>query len=162
MLDAVQIQRILPHRFPFLFIDGVESVDLDAQGGPTIVALRLVSNTDPILQGHFPGNPIVPGVIQVETMAQAAAILSHLAGKFDPDQHHCLFMGIEAARFRAPVVPGERLEIHVQALRLGRIGKFKGEVRVGSKVKSNATFTAVVQPKAPESSPTPSGPEEPA
>lgn len=150
MLDPVQIQRILPHRFPFLFIDGVESVDLEADGGPSIVALRLVSMTDPILQGHFPGNPVVPGVVQVETMAQAAVVLCHLAGKFDPSTHHCLFMGIEGARFRAPVVPGERLEIHVQALRMGRIGKFKGEVRVGEQLKSNATFTAVMQPKAAE------------
>ncbi len=146
MLD-VEITKILPHRYPFLFIDGVESVDLEAEGGPSIVALRLVSNSDPILQGHFPGYPVVPGVVQVETMAQAAVVLAHLAGKFDQNTHHCFFMGIEQARFRAPVVPGERLEICVQALRLGRVGKFKGEVRVGDQLKSNATFTAVMQPK---------------
>ncbi|MCA9704838.1 MAG: 3-hydroxyacyl-ACP dehydratase FabZ [Myxococcales bacterium] len=150
MLDIVQIQRILPHRYPFLFLDGVESVDLEAEGGPSIVAIRMVSGSDPILQGHFPGNPIVPGVVQVETMAQAAAVLTHLAGKFDQTTHHCLFMGIEAARFRAPVVPGERLEIHVQALRLGRVGKFKGAIKVGEQLKSDATFMAVIQPKAPE------------
>lgn len=146
MLD-LQIQQILPHRFPFLFIDGVESVDLEAEDGPSIVAIRMVSNSDPILQGHFPGNPVVPGVVQVETMAQAAVVLAHLAGHFDQRTHHCFFMGIEKASFRAPVVPGERLEIRVQALRLGRVGKFKGEVRVGDALKSNATFTAVMQAK---------------
>ncbi len=146
MVD-VEIQKILPHRFPFLFIDGVESVDLEAEGGPSIVALRLISNSDPILQGHFPGFPVVPGVLQVETMAQAAVVLAHLAGKFDQNTHHCFFMGIEKARFRAPVVPGERLEVHVKALRLGRVGKFEGECRVGDELKSNAIFTAVMQPK---------------
>ncbi len=147
MLDAVQIQKILPHRFPFLFVDGVEAFDGEAEGGPTIVAIKMVSMSDPILQGHFPGNPIVPGVVQVEAMAQAAVVLAHLAGHFDANLHHCFFMGIESARFRAPVVPGERLEIHVKALRLGRVGKFSGEVRVGAQVKSSATITAVIQAK---------------
>jgi beta-hydroxyacyl-ACP dehydratase FabZ len=147
MLDAVAVQRILPHRFPFLFIDGVESVDLEAPGGPSIVAIKMVSMSDPILQGHFPGNPIVPGVVQVEAMAQAAVVLANLAGHFDQALHHCFFMGIEKARFRAPVVPGERLEIRVQALRVGRVGKFEGEVRVGAQVKSSATITAVIERK---------------
>jgi 3-hydroxyacyl-[acyl-carrier-protein] dehydratase len=147
MLDVVQIQNILPHRFPFLFVDGVESYDAAAEGGPSIVALKLVSMSDPILQGHFPGNPIVPGVVQVEAMAQAAVVLAHLAGHFDVTLHHCFFMGIETARFRAPVVPGERMEIRVQALRLGRVGKFAGEIRVGAQVKSSATITAVIERK---------------
>lgn len=147
MLDAVQVQKILPHRFPFLFVDGVESWDANAEGGPTIVALKLVSMSDPILQGHFPGNPIVPGVVQVEAMAQAAVVLAHLTGHFDANLHHCFFLGIESARFRAPVVPGERLEIRVQAQRLGRVGKFAGEIRVGDKIKSSATITAVIELK---------------
>ena len=154
MLDAVSVQRILPHRFPFLFIDGVDSFDADAEGGPSIVALKLVSMSDPILQGHFPGHPIVPGVVQVEAMAQAAVVLAHLTGHFDQELHHCFFMGIEKARFRAPVVPGERLEIHVKALRMGRVGKFEGEVRVGAQVKSSATIMAVIEPKAPPTSTT--------
>jgi beta-hydroxyacyl-ACP dehydratase FabZ len=147
MLDAVQVQKILPHRFPFLFVDGVESWDREAEGGPRIVAIKLVSMSDPILQGHFPGYPVVPGVVQVEAMAQAAVVLAHLTGHFDAERHHCFFMGIESARFRAPVVPGERLEIRVQAQRLGRVGKFAGEIRVGDKVKSSATITAVIEPR---------------
>ncbi len=143
MLDAVQIQQILPHRFPFLFIDRVVQWEADK----SLVALKLVSMSDPILQGHFPGHPILPGVVQVEAMAQAAVILAHLSGHFDHTTHHCYFMGIDKARFRAPVVPGETLEIHVEAQRLGRLGRFSGEVRVGSQVKSSGSFTAVIEPK---------------
>ncbi len=146
MLDAVRIQAILPHRYPFLFIDAVREYD---EAGPSVVALKLVSNSDPILQGHFPGNPIVPGVVQVEAMAQAAVVLAHLAGHFDAATHHCFFMGIEKAKFRAPAVPGECLEIRVKAERLGRIGKFSGRVTVGEEIKSTATFTAIMQAKDP-------------
>lgn len=153
MLDVVQVQAILPHRYPFLFIDGVESFDGEAEGGPTIVAIKMVSVSDPILQGHFPGNPIVPGVVQVEAMAQAAVLLAHLAGHFDQALHHCLFLGIEKARFRAMVVPGERLEIRVHALRMGRVGKFEGEIRVGAQIKSSAIITAVIEPKDKGQSP---------
>jgi 3-hydroxyacyl-[acyl-carrier-protein] dehydratase len=80
LLDAVQIQKILPHRFPFLFLDRV----ISAVPGESIVAQKLVSMSDPILQGHFPGNPILPGVVQVEAMAQAAVVLASLSGIFDP------------------------------------------------------------------------------
>lgn len=144
LLDAVQIQKILPHRYPFLFIDRV----LAATAGESIVAQKLVSVGDPILQGHFPGFPILPGVVQVEAMAQAAVILANLSGVFDPALHNCFFMGIQEAKFRAPVVPGEVLTIEVKAQRLGRIGKFSGETRVGEQIKSSGVFTAIVEPKA--------------
>lgn len=143
LLDSVQIQEILPHRFPFLFLDRV----IAATPGESIVAQKLVSMSDPILQGHFPGNPILPGVVQVEAMAQAAVVLASLSGLFDPKLHNCYFIGIQEAKFRAPVVPGEVLTIEVKALRLGRVGKFAGEVRSGDQVKSSGTFTAIIQPK---------------
>lgn len=144
MLDAVQIQKILPHRFPFLFIDRV----IEIQPGEAIVAHRLVSNSDPILQGHFPGNPIVPGVVQVEAMAQAAVVLAHASGHFDPELHNCYFIGIQDAKFRAPAVPGEVLVIRVRAERLGRVGKFSGEVSTDAGVKSSASFTAIIDAKS--------------
>ncbi|HEY8377110.1 MAG TPA: 3-hydroxyacyl-ACP dehydratase FabZ [Nannocystis sp.] len=143
LLDAVQLQKILPHRFPFLFLDRVVS----ATPGESIVAQKLVSMSDPILQGHFPGFPILPGVVQVEAMAQAAVVLAHLSGVFDPATHNCLFTGIQEAKFRAPVVPGDVLTIEVKALRIGRIGKFSGETRVGDQVRSSGVFTAILEPK---------------
>lgn len=147
-MDAVQIQKILPHRYPFLFIDRVAEV----VPGESIVAEHLVSVSDPILQGHFPGNPIVPGVVQVEAMAQAAIILAHASGMFDPQHQICYFIGIQAAKFRAPARPGEVLRIAVKAERLGSIGKFSAEVTANGQVKSSASFTAVIEPK-PEAAP---------
>ena len=143
-LDSIQIQKILPHRYPFLFIDRV----VEVVPKQSIHAQKLVSNCDPILQGHFPGNPILPGVVQVEAMAQAAVILAYYSEVFDPDTQICYFMGIQDAKFRAPVVPGDVLEIHIQAVRVGRIGKFTGEIRgVDGKVRSSAKFTAIVDKK---------------
>lgn len=145
-LDIIQIQRMLPHRYPFLFIDRV----LAWEAEKTIHARKLVSASDPILQGHFPGYPIVPGVVQVEAMAQAAALLAQLSGAFDPATQLCLFMAINEAKFRAPVVPGDVLDIHVHALRIGRIGKFEGKVEVEGGLRSSATFTAVVEKRPTE------------
>ncbi|MBA3548697.1 MAG: 3-hydroxyacyl-ACP dehydratase FabZ [Nannocystis sp.] len=143
LLDVVQIQKILPHRFPFLFLDRV----ISAVSGESLVAQKLVSISDPILQGHFPGYPILPGVVQVEAMAQAGVVLAHLSGLFDPELHHCFFVGIQEAKFRAPVVPGEVLTIEIKALRLGRLSKLSGEIRAGDQLKSSATFTAVIDLK---------------
>jgi 3-hydroxyacyl-[acyl-carrier-protein] dehydratase len=145
VIEAAQLEKILPHRYPFLFLDRV----IEVTPGESVVALRLVSNSDPILQGHFPGNPIVPGVVQVEAMAQAALVLAHATGAFDVAKHNCFFIGIQDAKFRAPAVPGEVLRIEVKAQRIGRVGKFSGEVRCGEQLKSSATFTAIIEPKAP-------------
>jgi 3-hydroxyacyl-[acyl-carrier-protein] dehydratase len=142
-LDINQIQAMLPHRYPFLFIDRVVAWEPNA----SIVARKLVSMSDPILQGHFPGNPIMPGVVQVEAMAQAAALLAQLSGAFDPSTQLCLFTGIQDAKFRAPVVPGDVLDIEVNAERLGRIGKFSGAISVDGAPRSSAKFTAVIGPR---------------
>lgn len=140
-LDITQIQQMLPHRYPFLFIDRVVGWEVSKQ----IHARKLVSMSDPILQGHFPGNPIVPGVVQVEAMAQAAALLAQLSGVFDPTRQLCMFVGIQDAKFRAPIVPGDVLDIRVEALRVGRIGKFEGRIEVEGAERSSAKFTAIIE-----------------
>ncbi len=142
-LDINQIQGMLPHRYPFLFIDRVVGWEAEK----SIHARKLVSMSDPILQGHFPGYPVVPGVVQVEAMAQAAALLAQLSGAFDPQTQLCLFMGIQEAKFRAPVIPGDVLDIEVVPQRLGRIGKFSGEIKVDGVVRSSAKFTAIIEPR---------------
>ena len=140
-IDATEVQSILPHRYPFLFIDRVVEVVPDT----SIVAEHLVSMSSSILQGHFPGHPVLPGVVQVEAMAQAAVVLAHQSKRFDPALHHCYFMGIKEAKFRGIVAPGDVLQIRVTAERLGRVGKFSGECYVGDQLKSSATITAVIE-----------------
>jgi 3-hydroxyacyl-[acyl-carrier-protein] dehydratase len=156
-LDSAQIHAMLPHRFPFLFIDRV----VEWEVGAWIHARKLVSHSDPILQGHFPGNPIVPGVVQVEAMAQAAVILAQLSGGFDPTTQLCLFMGIQEAKFRSLAVPGDVLDIRVTAERLGKIGKFSGEIKADGAVRSSAKFTAIVTtlPSASPAAPVAAGGE---
>ncbi len=142
-IDAAEIQSILPHRYPFLFIDRVLEVVPDE----AIVAEHMVSMSSGILQGHFPGHPVLPGVIQVEAMAQAAVVLAHQSKRFDAQLHHCYFIGIKEAKFRGVVAPGDTLQIRVRAERLGRVGKFSGECYVGDELKSSAVITAVIEPK---------------
>ncbi len=106
-MDVVAIQQAIPHRYPFLFIDRV----LDAKAGDYIVAIRNITISDPALQGHFPGNPIVPGVVIVEGAAQAAAVLGRITrGSLT----QILFTEISEARFRKPVVPGDVLKYELK------------------------------------------------
>lgn len=105
-LDVVEIQKRIPHRYPFLFIDRV--IDLKAYSH--IVAVRNITVSDPMLQGHFPGNPIVPGVVIVEGAAQAATLLGSVS---KGGCSACLFTEISGARFRRPVVPGDVLKYNV-------------------------------------------------
>ncbi len=142
-IDSTEIQTILPHRYPFLFIDRV----LEVQPDVSIVAEHLVSISSSILQGHFPGHAVLPGVVQVEAMAQAALILANKSGRFDPATHHGYFIGIKEAKFRGIVVPGDVVQIRVKAERLGRVGKFTGECYVADQLRSSATITAVIEPK---------------
>jgi len=138
-ISAREIERILPHRFPFLLVDRVREI-----GPERIVAIKNVSWNEPFFQGHFPGMPIMPGVLQVECMAQAGGILAARTTAFDPDKQVVLFVGIDGVRFRKPVTPGDQLIIEVVPLRKGRIWKMKGEITVDGAVVCQAEFLATM------------------
>src|SRR5438309_1170101 len=119
-----QILGLLPHRYPFLLIDRVLELADDR-----VVALKNVTINEPFFQGHFPGVPVMPGVLQIEAMAQAGGILASRVVKFDQATHVMLFMAIDAVKFRKAVVPGDQLHIEVVPLRVGKIFKMKGEIK---------------------------------
>ena len=142
-LKAEQILGLLPHRYPFLLVDRVLEVSDDK-----VVALKNVSLNEPYFQGHFPGAPVMPGVLQIEAMAQAGGILASRAVSFDPTTHVMLFMAIDAVKFRKAVVPGDQLRIEVVPLRKGKIFKMKGEITVEGQVVSSAEFLAGLAEKS--------------
>lgn len=144
LYDYEAILRILPHRYPFLFIDQVLSLDV-ASEIPSIVCAKNVSFNEPFFQGHFPGEPVMPGVIQIETMAQAGAILAGLRYEAECAGKRPAFMGVDACRFRKPVRPGDRLEVRVTLDKMRRgILFFTGEIRSDDAPVCGATFTATM------------------
>lgn len=143
VMKAEQILGLLPHRYPFLLIDRVLELTEDK-----VVALKNVTFNEPFFQGHFPGVPVMPGVLQIEAMAQAGGILASKAVTFDPTTHVMLFMAIDAVKFRKAVTPGDQLTIEVVPLRKGKIFKMKGEIRVDGKVVSEAEFLAGLAEKS--------------
>ena len=132
-----QVLAALPHRYPFLLIDRVLELTEER-----VLCLKNVSINEPYFQGHFPGVPVMPGVLQVEAMAQAGGILASKAVSFDPTTHVMLFMAIDAVKFRKAVTPGDQLHIEVIPLRKGKIFKMKGEIKVDGQVVSSAEFLA--------------------
>lgn len=137
VLKAEQILGLLPHRYPFLLIDRVLEVSDDK-----IIALKNVSLNEPYFQGHFPGVPVMPGVLQIEAMAQAGGILAARTVAFDPATHVMVFMAIDHVKFRKSVVPGDQLHIEVVPLRKGKIMKMRGEIRRDGEVVTSAEFLA--------------------
>ena len=143
-LDINDIQKILPHRYPFLLIDRV--VDLIPR--ERIVAIKNVTINEPFFQGHFPHLPIMPGVLIVEAIAQAGGALL-LTEVEDRGQKLMLFTGIERARFRRPVVPGDqvRIEVEVKSWRMNAV-RMEGKAFVGDKRVAEATVTCQLVPRA--------------
>ncbi len=136
-MDIRAIQAMLPHRYPFLLIDRV----LDYQADEYIRAVRMVSFNDPILQGHFPENPVVPGVLMIESMAQASAILGKLSKGERADT--CLLTEVLESRFRRIVAPGDVMQIDVKLLKSRKdFFWFQGEVSVAGETAAIAKFTA--------------------
>ncbi len=141
VLDINALQDLLPHRYPFLLVDRVSILEK----GVEAVGIKNVSINEPFFQGHFPGNPIMPGVLTVEALAQTAAVVVlHDAGK----PMDVLFMSIESAKFRRPLRPGDQAELHVVKVQNRRnIFKFSGEVRVDGALCTEVLFTAMILEK---------------
>ena len=140
VLDARAIQELLPHRFPFLLVDRI--VELVPR--ERIVGVKQVTIGEPFFQGHFPGAPVMPGVLVVEALAQVGAILA-LREIEDRAQKLVLFTGIREARFRQPVVPGDTLMLEVTALRIGsRIQRMRGEAKVEGRLVAEAELLSAV------------------
>jgi len=140
-LRIAEIMRVLPHRYPFLLVDRVIEVDPDKR----LVALKNVSINEPFFNGHFPGAPVMPGVLTIEAMAQAGAILGLLEKKADLTKSLVYFMGIDEAKFRRPIVPGDQMRIVVEVLRRKSIvWKMKGEVYVGSELAAEAVLLSSI------------------
>jgi 3-hydroxyacyl-[acyl-carrier-protein] dehydratase len=145
-MDGMEIREILqylPHRYPFLLIDRV----LEMEVGKRIVALKNVTMNEPYFVGHFPGNPVMPGVIVIEAMAQAAGILSFKTMGRQPDGKSVVyFAGIDGARFKKPVIPGDQLRLEVDLHRLVRgVAKFSGRALVGDTLVAEAQIMAALR-----------------
>ncbi len=141
VLDFNGIRELLPHRYPFLYIDKVISFDLEAK---TTLCQKNVSFNEPYFQGHFPEEPVMPGVIQVEAMAQAGCILMYALHPEEAGKRPA-FMGVDKCRFRRPVRPGDVLTIEVQEEKYRRhIGTIKATIKCNDVVVSDAVLMATM------------------
>lgn len=142
VLDVIGIQNLLPHRWPFLLVDRVVEFEKDRK----LVGVKGVTMNEPFFIGHFPARPVMPGVLILEALAQAAALLAKMSmQQGEGDGALTYLMGIDAARFRRPVVPGDRLELHVEVTKhKGAIWKQKGAAMVDGQVCAEAEFMAML------------------
>jgi 3-hydroxyacyl-[acyl-carrier-protein] dehydratase len=143
MMDIHQILKKLPHRYPFLLVDRV----LELDKGKTIKALKNVTMNEPFFEGHFPHRPVMPGVLMLEALAQAAALLSFDALGVEPnDKMIYYFAGIDGARFKRPVEPGDQLILEAELLRMkAGIFKFKTRATVAGELAVEAELTCAVR-----------------
>ena len=140
-LDIRRVMAALPHRYPMLLVDRVESLDPDKG----IVAIKAVTINEPFFQGHFPGRPIMPGVLIVEALAQAAGVLAVEALGLAGSGKLVYFMAIEGAKFRQPVEPGVLLKLEVDFVqKRASVCKFAGRATIDGKLAAEASFTAMI------------------
>lgn len=141
VLDIAHIMRCIPHRYPFLLIDRLENVVL----GESAIGIKNVTVNEPFFQGHFPGHPVMPGVLIVEAMAQTAAVLVMTTLGEASMGKLVYFMTIEGAKFRRPVLPGDVLRIHIgKERRRGPVWKFQAEAKVDGTTVAEASYGAMI------------------
>ncbi|MEM7678916.1 MAG: 3-hydroxyacyl-ACP dehydratase FabZ [Myxococcota bacterium] len=139
--DIDLIQRIIPHRYPFLLVDRVVEIDGTSRG----VGIKNVTMNEPQFTGHFPGMPVFPGVYMVEAMAQTAAVIAGVDMDLADKQFGVYFMAIDSAKFRRKVGPGDQLRMEVETIRGGgKVWKFKGTATVDGEVACQCEFTAMM------------------
>lgn len=141
IVDIERIMQMIPHRYPFLLVDRV----IDVRKDEGCVGIKNVTINEPFFQGHFPRRPVMPGVLIIECMAQTAAVL--VVETLGPESEGKLvyFMSVEGARFRKPVMPGDRLELHVTKEHSRRnVWKFRAQGKVDGKVVAEATYAAMI------------------
>lgn len=136
VLNAKEIQRILPHRYPFLLVDRIIYMNLEEN---EIIGLKNVTVNEPFFQGHFPGVPIMPGVLLLEALAQAGGVLVHQKGY---DKKIAVLLNVTSAKFRKPVIPGDVLHLHAKGIHIsGNGGKVKTKAMVGEQVVVEAEIS---------------------
>ncbi len=140
-IDYAEVARRIPHRYPFLLVDRAE----DYRPHLSIVGIKCVTINEPFFQGHFPNNPVMPGVLLVEAIAQSGAVLMSKSLNADVTGKTIFFMSLDNCRFRHPVRPGDVLRMPVEVVRArADVFKFKGRALVGDKVAAEAEFAAMV------------------
>ncbi|MGD8437589.1 MAG: 3-hydroxyacyl-ACP dehydratase FabZ [Syntrophobacterales bacterium] len=144
MIDVKEIMQILPHRYPFLLVDRIESL----KEGEEIVGIKNVSVNEPFFVGHFPGNPIMPGVLIIEAMAQVGGVLAFHSSPKEWAGSLVYFMGIDKVRFRKPVVPGDQLRLKLTTIRQKqKVFKMRGEAYVDDTLVAEAELMAAIESK---------------
>jgi len=141
-LSPMEVKAAIPHRYPFLLVDKVDIME----EGKRAVGTKGITMNEEFFQGHFPDHPIMPGVLVIEALAQTACVMLMSTGGFE--NKIAFFLGIEGAKFRNPVTPGNILKLEIEVLKLGgRSGKFKGTARINGKVATEAQMSFVLADK---------------